>query len=104
MTDTTTAGHHAFGMLEFSCNDVTRVAGFWARVLDLPVDDGASADYAQITPPEPRRKWLLIRRQPSGSSQSITIAITSDDLQSSTEAAVTAGATSQGLHELHGFR
>jgi len=34
--------------LTFDCNDAATLAGFWAAVLDRPVDDGASADFAVI--------------------------------------------------------
>jgi predicted enzyme related to lactoylglutathione lyase len=35
--------------LTFDCADAAALAEFWSAVLDQPVDDGASADYAHIS-------------------------------------------------------
>ena len=35
--------------LTFDCADAAALAGFWSAVLDQPVDDGASADFAVVT-------------------------------------------------------
>ncbi|HET6793324.1 MAG TPA: VOC family protein [Acidimicrobiales bacterium] len=34
--------------ISLDAGDAGRLAGFWARLLDRPVDDGASADFASI--------------------------------------------------------
>ena len=37
-----------FAAITFDCSDAEKLAGFWSAVLDRPVDDGASADFASI--------------------------------------------------------
>ncbi len=35
--------------LTFDCTDAAALASFWAAVLDQPIDDGASPEYALVT-------------------------------------------------------
>lgn len=94
---------HSFGMLEYSCRDARRLAEFWSSILGLAVDEGASEDYAQLTPPEPLPKWLFVKREPAGGAKSLIVAITSADLDESVRRAVKAGATDRGRHEKDGL-
>ncbi|HIW91168.1 MAG TPA: hypothetical protein H9870_05870 [Candidatus Corynebacterium avicola] len=61
---------HSLGMIEFSCHDAETLARFWSHLLGLPVDDGASPEYAPLTPEEPLPKWLFVRRDPVGDTGS----------------------------------
>lgn len=36
------------GNVAFDCDDVLKVANFWSAVLDRPLDNGASAEFASI--------------------------------------------------------
>lgn len=90
-------------MLEFMCADAGVVGAFWSKVLDIPLDEGATSDYAQLSPPEPQAKWLFVKSEPSGSSDRMLVALTSDDLDGDAEHAVRLGATHEGRHERDGF-
>ncbi len=46
--------------ITFDCADAERVAGFWSSVLDEPVDDGASADFATITSRK-AASWMFVK-------------------------------------------
>ena len=44
--------------------DAARLAAFWADVLERPVDDGATEDFAAIglqNPPERRPHWMFVK-------------------------------------------
>lgn len=94
---------HSLGMIEFSCRDARTLAGFWSHLLGVPVDDGASTGYAQLTPAEPLPKWLFVQREPAGVPGSLLLALTSYDIEGDVEAAVAAGATSHGIQNQDGF-
>ena len=46
--------------ITFDCADAARVAGFWSSVLDEPVDDGASPDFATITSRK-AASWMFVK-------------------------------------------
>lgn len=94
---------HALGMIEFSCRDARTLAAFWSQLLGVPVDDGASMQYAQITPEEPLPKWLFVQRELAGAPGSLLLALTSHDIEGDVDAAVAAGATSHGIQNQDGF-
>jgi Glyoxalase-like domain len=74
-----------------------------SEVLEIPLDDGATSDYAQLSPPEPRAKWLFVRSDPHRGSERMLIALTSRDLDTDATRAVSLGATNEGRHEENGF-
>ena len=46
------------------CSNATELATFWSRVLDKPVDEGATAEFAAIglqDPPQLRPHWMFIK-------------------------------------------
>lgn len=94
---------HPLGMIEFSCRDARTLAAFWSRLLGVPVDDGASTEYAQLRPPEPLPKWLFVQREPAGDAGSLLLALTSHDIEHDVDAAVAVGATSHGIQNQDGF-
>ena len=49
------------GMLTLWCGDAATLAGFWASVLQRPVDDGASSEFATIGFDDPGPTWLFLR-------------------------------------------
>lgn len=95
---------HEFGMLEYSCRNAKALAEFWSTILGLPVDEGASEDYAQLSPPSPLPKWLFVRREPHGNAKSVIVAISSDNLDQSVKLAIEAGATERGRRDEDGFK
>ena len=46
--------------ITFDCADAARVASFWSNVLDEPVDDGASPDFATITSSK-AASWMFVK-------------------------------------------
>ncbi|GAA1937645.1 VOC family protein [Nocardioides hwasunensis] len=85
------------------CEDAVALGGFWSELLEFPLDDGASKDYAQFSPPEPQAKWLFVRSSPHGNSDRMVVALTSYDLDVDAERAVSLGATNDGRQESGGF-
>ena len=70
---TTTLTH-----LTFDCADAAALAGFWAAVLDQPVDDGASPEYALVkgTP-----GWMFLQvPEPKAAKNRMHPDLTTDDL------------------------
>ncbi|MGV0642441.1 VOC family protein [Mycolicibacterium sp. XJ879] len=66
-------GTMRIGMYSFACRDAATLAGFWAKVLNRPVDDGASADFATIGLNDGGVTWMFERRSdaqlPSGQNR-----------------------------------
>lgn len=52
------------GMYSFDCADAAALAGFWAAVLERPVDEGATAAYATIGFDDDGPTWMF--HQPDG--------------------------------------
>ena len=92
-----------FSMLEFMCADPLVLSRFWSQLLAVPVDEGATSDYAQLSPESPRAKWLFVRSDPHGNSDRMLVALTSADLDADTAWAVSLGASHEGRHESDGF-
>jgi catechol 2,3-dioxygenase-like lactoylglutathione lyase family enzyme len=46
--------------ITFDCADAERIADFWSSVLDEPVDDGASPDFATITS-RTSASWMFVK-------------------------------------------
>lgn len=92
-----------FSMLEFMCADALVVGRFWSQMLEVPLDEGATSDYAQLSPTEPRAKWLFVRSEPNGNSDRMLVALTSDDLDADADRAVGLGAINEGRRAEDGF-
>ena len=64
--------------LTFDCTDAAALASFWAAVLDQPIDDGASPEYALVkgTP-----GWMFLQvPEPKAAKNRMHADLTSDDL------------------------
>jgi predicted enzyme related to lactoylglutathione lyase len=49
------------GMYSFDCCDAARLAEFWSRVLELPVDEGATSAYATIGFDAEGPTWMFVQ-------------------------------------------
>jgi hypothetical protein len=69
----TANGTMRIGMVSFACRDAAALAEFWAKLLNRPVDDGASADFATIGLDDGNLTWMFERRPdaelPSGQNR-----------------------------------
>jgi predicted enzyme related to lactoylglutathione lyase len=56
-------GHErlAIGMYSFDCRDAAALAQFWSRMLERPVDQGATAAYATIGFSDEGPTWMFVR-------------------------------------------
>jgi hypothetical protein len=64
--------------LTFDCADAAALASFWAAVLEQPVDDGASPEYALVkgTP-----AWMFVQvPEPKTAKNRMHADLTTDDL------------------------
>ena len=57
--------------ITFDCADAARVADFWSSVLDEPVDDGASPDFATITS-RTSASWMFVK-VPEGNAPQVRV-------------------------------
>lgn len=62
------AGHERLevGMYSFDCRDAAALAGFWSRVLERPVDAGATLEYATIGFDDEGPTWMFVRSEEPG--------------------------------------
>jgi hypothetical protein len=51
----------AIGMYSFDCRDAAALAQFWSRMLERPVDQGATAAYATIGFADEGPTWMFVR-------------------------------------------
>jgi predicted enzyme related to lactoylglutathione lyase len=88
--------------LTFDCADAAGLAGFWSQVLEAPVDDGASADYA-VLKGEPG--WMFLR-VPEGKAVKNRVHpdLSTADLPAEVERLVALGATRRADHDEDGTR
>lgn len=94
---------HQLAMIEFSCKNAVALAAFWSEMLGIPVDEGATEAYAQLTPTEPLPKVLFVQREPGGNTESLVLALLATDLEAEVNAAVQAGARSHGIQHQDRF-
>ena len=88
--------------LTFDCADAAGLAAFWSRVLEAPVDDGASADYA-VLKGEPG--WMFLRvPEPKAVKNRVHPDLTTSDLTAEVERLVGLGATRHSDHDEAGTR
>jgi predicted enzyme related to lactoylglutathione lyase len=57
------------GMYSFDCSDAAALADFWSGVLERPVDDGATADYASIGLDGAGPTWLFVHSDDPGTGR-----------------------------------
>jgi len=86
--------------LTFDCTDAARLAGFWSGVLEAPVDDGASTDFA-VLKGEPG--WMFLRVPESKAVKNrVHPDLTTTDLPAEVERLVALGAARQADHDEDG--
>jgi len=54
------------GMYSFDCRDAAALAQFWSRMLERPVDQGATAAYATIGFADDGPTWMFVRSPEPG--------------------------------------
>ena len=64
--------------LTFDCADAAAMASFWSAVLGLPVDDGASLEYALL---KGAPSWMFLQvPEPKSAKNRMHADLTTDDL------------------------
>lgn len=87
-----------FSTLEFMCVDPLKVGRFWSALLEIPLEEGASGDRAQLDAPDPQPRWSFVKSETHGNSDGFVIALTSYHLDEDAARAVALGATSSKRH------
>ena len=82
--------------LTFDCADAEKLAGFWAAVLDQPVGDGASPEYAVLTGTP---GWMFLQvPEPKAGKNRVHPDLSADDLPAELARLVALGATHLADH------
>ena len=86
--------------LTFDCGDAAALAGFWSAVLESPVDDGASADFA-VVKGDPG--WMFIKVPESKTVKNrVHPDLTTTDLPAEVTRLTKLGATHRADHDEQG--
>jgi predicted enzyme related to lactoylglutathione lyase len=86
--------------LTFDCTDAAGLAGFWSAVLESPVDDGASADFA-VVKGDPG--WMFIKVPEAKTVKNrVHPDLTTADLAAEITRLTKLGATHQADHDEEG--
>ncbi|PZS32861.1 MAG: glyoxalase/bleomycin resistance/dioxygenase family protein [Pseudonocardiales bacterium] len=97
-----------FHSVVFDCADAASLAGFWARVLDQPVDDGASGDYATIgmtAAPAGGPGWTFVGvPEAKGAKNRVHVDLGAHDLEAEVSRVLELGATQLAKYEEDGAR
>ena len=88
--------------ITFDCADALTVAGFWSAVLDRPVPDDATSDYAQLAG-EPAWSFMSVP-EPKAVKNRVHVDLDVTDLAVAVDRLVALGATHVGDFEEFGFR
>jgi hypothetical protein len=90
------------------CADAATVGEFWSRLLDRPLDEGASADFASIGlgAGAPARAIWMFHRVPEGKSAKnrVHVDLVSDSLEKSVAQALEYGARRPGDFDEGGYQ
>ena len=79
--------------ITFDCADAERLAGFWSSVLDEPLDDGASADFATITSRK-AASWMFVKvPEPKTVKNRVHVDLAAADLEAELQRLAGLGAT-----------
>lgn len=94
--------------ISYDCTNAARVADFWAEVLDRPLDDGASKEFASIglaAAGSGSAVWMF-HQVPEGKSAKnrVHVDLVSDSLEKAVAHAVDSGATHIGDFDENGFQ
>lgn len=94
--------------ISYDCTDAARVADFWAQVLDRPLDDGASKEFASIgitTAGSGSAVWMFHRvPERKIAKNRVHVDLVSDSLDKAISHAVDCGATRVGDFDENGFQ
>ena len=90
------------------CSNATELATFWSTVLNRPVDEGATEEFAAIglhDPPELRPHWMFVK-VPEGKAAKNRVHpdLLAADLDAEVKRLVSAGAVRQAAFEEDGAR
>ena len=88
--------------ITFDCTDALTVARFWSAVLDRPVPDDATSDYAQLAG-EPAWSFMSVP-EPKVAKNRLHVDLDVPDLATAVDRLVSLGATHVGDFEEYGFR
>jgi predicted enzyme related to lactoylglutathione lyase len=92
----------------FDCANAARLAGFWSEVLERPVDDGASEEFASISAADGQLSGstLMFIRVPEAKQvkNRVHLDLGAADLAAETERVVKLGASVMADHEEGGTR
>jgi hypothetical protein len=93
------------GNIAFDCDDVLKVATFWSAVLDRPLDNGASAQFASIGGSDGQRReqaWYFEKvPEPKRAKNRVHLDLVDPD-PAAVDKLVHLGATVIGEHALPG--
>ena len=94
--------------LTMDCSDAATLAAFWSAVLDHPVDEGATEDFAAIgmaDPPAGQPFWMFIKVPESKTSKNrFHPDLAATDLEAEVKRLVAIGATEHGSFDESGAR
>ncbi len=97
----------AFGQVAIDCERADTLAGFWAALLDQPVQDGAGPYFAVIAPAPDRgvpALMFLAVPEPRQGKNRLHLDLTAPDIAAAADRAVTLGATRVGEFNEYGTR
>lgn len=94
--------------ISYDCTNAARVADFWAEVLDRPLDDGASKEFASIglaAAGSGSAVWMF-HQVPEGKTAKnrVHVDLVSDSLEKAVAHALDCGATRIGDFDENGFQ
>jgi predicted enzyme related to lactoylglutathione lyase len=94
------------GMYSFDCRDAARLAEFWSEVLELPVDEGASAAYATIGFETEGPTWMFVQSDdlPGGRNRLMLDLGGQSDWRQQADRVEALGATRIADHDVDGVR
>jgi predicted enzyme related to lactoylglutathione lyase len=94
------------GMYSFDCSDAARLARFWSQVLERPVDDGATPEFAMIGFHDEGPTWLFIRSDdlPDGRNRLMLDLGGEEDWREQADRVEQLGGARVADHELRGAR
>jgi predicted enzyme related to lactoylglutathione lyase len=96
----------AIGMHSFDCRDAEALAQFWSRMLERPVDQGATAAFATIGFDDDGPTWMFVRSDDlaEGRNRLMLDFAGENAWQQEADRAESLGARRVAAHEVDGVR
>jgi predicted enzyme related to lactoylglutathione lyase len=93
-------------MYSFDCRDAAALAGFWSRVLERPLDAGATLEYATIGFDDEGPTWMFVRSEEPGEGRNRLMLDLGgeENWRQEAERVQRLGATRIAEHEVQGAR